>query len=240
MHNEIKNMMKTYCDGTCTERERELVEEHLKECNECKKKLMEMKFHIEYNPESEEIADVHENEKKESGLKNLFGKGSKYTKIVMIMAILIVAIIFIIGINKNSLTNLATGYMKSYNKLLYIKEDEVWPEGGSFGNDKVKEYKEEVSEKLSKYYIEGNEEYKRSVEALNAYIDYQVSRGLGNTYHYEDEIQVVNIRAMTFTKAIVQVRICQFNQYYEYDLFCKRKGLEWKIEKVVMSIPPQM
>lgn len=80
----VKDLLPLYLDEVCSEESKKLVEEHLKECNDCKKYLEELKFNIKENK-------IHE--------INVFKKFVKsiYFKIIR-NAILITILIIIISI----------------------------------------------------------------------------------------------------------------------------------------------
>ena len=53
----VRDLLPLYHDGVCSKKSREMVEEHITECEACKKELEEIKKELIWNNHSEVIFD---------------------------------------------------------------------------------------------------------------------------------------------------------------------------------------
>lgn len=264
MHKEYEKMLVNYYNGTCSEEEKNIVKEHLKICDECKKSLMEMQFYISYDideevstsdemvfnePNVKEVSlstsDVNVN-KSEAAADNSVGrKKVKTGKKIGIVSIVIAFIVIVMAaispwvINKGMLMNSCKEFMEFYNEAYIIPEDcyTYYEEGfsGDIDATALGEYKYEIKKQMREYYIEENMNFYEMYENISIILDNQMYENIELITH-TNLITEVKVDSFDFTRGKVSVYFGSGNDEYVYEISCERKGLEWKINNVQMKL----
>lgn len=264
MHKEYEKMLVNYYNGTCSEEEKNIVKEHLRICDECKKSLMEMQFYISYDvdeeisasdemffnePNAKEVSlstsDVNVNRSEDTTDNSVGRKKVKARKKIRIVSIAIAFIVIVmvaispLAVNKGVLRNFCKEFMEFYNEAYIIPEDcYTYYEGGFSGGIDVVAlgaYKYRIKEQMREYYIEENKNFYEMYENISIILDNQMYENIELITH-ANLITEVNVESFDFTSGKVSVYFGSGNDEYIYEISCERKGLEWKINNVQMKL----
>ena len=174
--NVIKDLIPLYYDSACSQESKEIVEQHIEECQECRKYLEDLK-------ESNDVEKVYFNKElelqKAKSFKN-FSKKMLYKSIQVVatvmMVLFIIAMMLILVLvydqkNNKNLYSDSSIYKDTRNELFTDRMKEIWPESissnSSIDGYKIVTYYDDATAYTGYMSIEYKEEdYSREVNRL--------------------------------------------------------------------------
>ncbi len=174
--NVIKDLIPLYYDSACSQESKEIVEQHIEECQECRNYLEDLK-------KSSDVEKVFYNKElevqKAKSFKN-FSKKMLYKSIQLVATVMMVIFIIVVLLllllvhyqknNKNSYTDLST-YENTRSELFTDRMKEIWPEtissDSSVNGYKIVTYYDDATAYTGYMIVEYKEEdYNREVNRL--------------------------------------------------------------------------